>query len=156
MLNEIEREKRRAEHLLYVSLKYAKTCDVILNLIERWKHMIEICIDMLLKIAKKRKMIKIIPTALKIREELVMELFKEDIVQQTIKLYRFYRRVPDMEKIKEHEFRKNVVLRLIDLETSKETEVDMDKLKEWHAVMDSFLKFIRNIGKKYKIKSEEG
>ena len=26
-------------------MKYTKTCDVMLNLIERWKSMIELCID---------------------------------------------------------------------------------------------------------------
>ncbi len=155
MLNEIEREKRRADHLLYVSLKYTKTCDVILNLMERWQHMIWICIDLLLKVAKKKKMIKQIPSALKVREDLVMKLFKDELIQKTIRLYKFYRRVPEMEKMKEHEFRKNVALRIIDNEIGKELEINMDKLKEWNILIESFIKFIRHIGKQYRIKGEE-
>src|SRR3989338_3770991 len=37
MWQKVEKEKRIADHLLYVSLKYTKTGDVILNLIERWR-----------------------------------------------------------------------------------------------------------------------
>ena len=42
-------EKISADHLLYVSLKYTKTCDVILNLIQRWRKMIETAIDEILE-----------------------------------------------------------------------------------------------------------
>ena len=39
-MEEIIQEKISADHLLYVSLKYTKTCDVVLNLILRWRRMI--------------------------------------------------------------------------------------------------------------------
>ena len=61
MLEEIIKEKISADHLLYVSLKYTKTCDVILNLIYRWRIMIERSIDAMLKHAKKKKLIKSFP-----------------------------------------------------------------------------------------------
>ena len=35
MIEELIKEKTSADHLLYVSLKYTKTCDVILNLLAR-------------------------------------------------------------------------------------------------------------------------
>ena len=54
-------EKISADHLLYVSLKYTKTCDVIKNLLLRWLKMIEISIEQILKQAKKKKKIKAIP-----------------------------------------------------------------------------------------------
>lgn len=153
MLNEIEREKKRAEHLLYVSLKYTKTCDVILNLMERWQHMIEVCIEMLLQVAKKKKILKQIPSAPKLREEQTMRLFKDEVIQKTIRLYGFFRRVPALDKIKEHEFRKNVALRVIDF--GREIEINMDKLKEWNELLENFIKFIRKTGKLHKIKVEE-
>ena len=56
-MEEIIQEKISADHLLYVSLKYTKTCDVIINLLLRWKKMIETSIDEILKRAKKKKKI---------------------------------------------------------------------------------------------------
>ncbi len=61
MISEIIKEKTSADHLLYVSLKYTKTCDVILNLIARWKSMIELSFDALLEKAKKKKKIPAMP-----------------------------------------------------------------------------------------------
>ena len=54
----IIKEKISADHLLYVSLKYTKTCDVIINLLSRWKNMIEKGMDRLVEKAKKAKKTK--------------------------------------------------------------------------------------------------
>ena len=60
-MEDIIQEKISADHLLYVSLKYTKTCDVIINLILRWRKMIETSIDAILEKAKKKKKISTIP-----------------------------------------------------------------------------------------------
>lgn len=54
-MEKIIKEKISADHLLYVSLKYTKTCDVIINLLLRWKIMIELATDKLIERAKKEK-----------------------------------------------------------------------------------------------------
>ena len=48
-MEKIIKEKISADHLLYVSLKYTKTCDVIINLLYRWKIMIEFAIEKLIE-----------------------------------------------------------------------------------------------------------
>ena len=77
MLEKIMKEKISADHLLYVSLKYTKTCDVILNLIRRWAVMIDDSILGLLEQLKKKKKIKTIPAAPRQKTELVKEQFKK-------------------------------------------------------------------------------
>ena len=58
------KEKISADHLLYVSLKYTKTCDVILNLLLRWKIMVDNSLDLLiLKAGKKWKPVSPAPRA---------------------------------------------------------------------------------------------
>ena len=47
-LEKIIKEKISADHLMYVSMKYTKTCDVMINLLKRWKIMIDYSIDGLL------------------------------------------------------------------------------------------------------------
>ncbi|MEM2956323.1 MAG: hypothetical protein QW041_02000 [Candidatus Pacearchaeota archaeon] len=140
-MHQIENEMKAAQHLLYVSLKYTKTGDVILNLMHRWRLMIEHAIDMMLEKAKKKKLIKEIPTAPKLKATLLAQLLKkEPIVIETLELYSFFRRVDTLEHIKEHEFRKNVALRIID---EKEVVIDLEKLKEWQALLENFIKFVR-------------
>lgn len=145
MWNEIEQEKRIAEHLFYVSLKYAKTTDVILNLITRWESMLNKCVELLLKRAKKEKEIKEIPIAPKARELAVREIYGDDIIQKVMDLYSLFRKIPELEKVREHEFRKNVALRILNTTTGKEIEVNMEKLKEWNILLENFISYVRHI-----------
>ena len=55
MIEDIIKEKISADHLMYVSLKYTKTCDVIINLLLRWKIMIEKSMEVLIEDAQKKK-----------------------------------------------------------------------------------------------------
>lgn len=144
MLKEIEEEKKRAHHLLHVSLKYTKTGDVILNLIEHWKKLIELCIEELLKKAKKSKAIKEIPTAPKARELMIREIYKDELITRVMDVYSFFRKLPFLEKVAEHEFRKNVALRVIDNE--KETLLNIEKLKELDLLIcKDFIDYLRHI-----------
>jgi len=147
MWHEIEQEKRIAEHLFYVSLKYAKTADVILNLISRWESMLDKCMELMLRKAKKKREIKDIPIAPKARELIIREVYGDEIIQKTMDLYALFRKIPEMEKIREHEFRKNVALRVINPVNNKEVEISMDKLKEWNALLENFITYVRHIEK---------
>ena len=52
--------------------------------------------------------------------------------------------------MKEHEFRKNVTLRII--EYGREIEINMDKLKEWNILLESFIKYVRHLSKTHRIR----
>lgn len=138
----IEKEWNAAQHLLFVSLKYTKTGDVMLNLIQRWQHMVEAASEELLTKAKKKKLIKEIPATPKEKVDILQKLFKkEKVVMDTLILYSFFRRIPALQQVKEHEFRKNVALRIID---QQEIVIDMEKLKEWALLLENFKKFVRS------------
>jgi len=140
-MQRIEDEMKAARHLLYVSLKYTKTGDVILNLMYRWRQMIENAVNIMLEKAKKKKLIKEIPVAPKLKVTLLAQLLKkEPMVIETLHLYSFFRRIDTLEHFKEHEFRKNVALRVID---DTEINIDIEKLKEWQALLENFIKFVR-------------
>lgn len=144
MWSEIEEELKRADHLFYVSLKYTKTGDVILNLLQRWERVLELCMELLLREAKKRKRIKEIPSAPKARELAVRQLYEDELIAKVMDFYAFLRALPGYEKIRENEFRKNVALRVIGV--GKEVRIDMEKLKEWRElVCESFVKLVRHI-----------
>lgn len=140
-LERIMKEKTSADHLLYVSMKYTKTCDVMLNLIERWKSMMDQCIDALLNKIKKKKIITALPTAPKMKVVTLRSAFKkEEIVLKTLEIYEFFKKIPDLEKTRESEFRKHVCLTVLN---GKETRIDMDKLKEYAELIENFIKFVR-------------
>ena len=142
MLEQIIKEKTSADHLLYVSLKYTKTCDVILNLIKRWTIMVGFCIDSLLVQAKKMKKVSAIPAAPRQKTELAKKVFKSSPeITQAIELHEFFKRTENLTKLREHEFRKNV--RLVVNDGGKEVIIDLEKLKEYSRIIDLFIDYTK-------------
>jgi hypothetical protein len=142
MLEKIVKEKISADHLLYVSLKYTKTCDVIINLLKRWTVMINDSVDGLLEQLKKRKKIKSIPGAPRQRMELIKQQFKKTPeVMNAMQLYEFFKKVDNLKTIRESEFRKDVRLKVYD--GVNETIINLDKLKEYAAILESFISYVK-------------
>lgn len=144
MLEKIMKEKISADHLLYVSLKYTKTCDVIINLIRRWTIMMDDCVDALLESLKKKKKIKIIPDAPRQKIEIIKkELRKIPEVMKAIEIYELFKKVDNLRAVRESEFRKDVRLKIY--EGEKETIINLDKLKEYSAILESFISYVKQI-----------
>ncbi len=127
-MEDIIQEKISADHLLYVSLKYTKTCDVIMNLIIRWRKMIETSIDAILTHAKKKKKLSAIPASPVKKIEEIRKLFKkEKNFQEVIDLYEMFRKIEELRIERIGEFRKNVTLKV--LYRGKEININLEQLK---------------------------
>ncbi len=144
MISEIIKEKTSADHLLYVSLKYTKTCDVILNLLARWKSLIEISFDALLENGVEAGKIPAMPSTPKERIEYMKKYFSDNPgIQGIVPLYIFFKRVPDLPKSREGEFRKNINLK-IKLPTS-EVHINMLQLEEYSETVEAFVNEVKKI-----------
>jgi len=138
------KEKISADHLLYVSLKYTKTCDVIINLIKRWTIMIDDCVDALLLQLKKKKKISSIPAAPRQKIEIIKrELKKSPEVIKTMEIYEFFKRFDSLRTVREGEFRKDVCLKIY--EQNKETIINLEKLKEYSSILESFISYVKQL-----------
>ncbi len=141
MIEKIIKEKISADHLLYVSLKYTKTCDVIINLLSRWTVMISDSVQGLLEQLKKKKKIKSIPAAPRQKIELAKKEFKKvPEVIKALELYEFFRKIENLRTVRESEFRKDVRLKVYN---GQETIINLDKLKEYSANLESFISYVK-------------
>jgi hypothetical protein len=137
-MEEIIQEKISADHLLYVSLKYTKTCDVIQNLIIRWRRMIEVSIEHILEYSKIKKKISTIPTSPLERLTAVRKIMKNDKnFLETLDLYEMFRKIEDLRKERIGEFRKNVTLRVYYL--GKEVNINLEQLKIYAEMLEKFI-----------------
>jgi len=137
-MEEIIQEKISADHLLYVSLKYTKTCDVILNLLLRWRKMIETSMNEILKHAKKKKKISSVSTNVVGKIEQIRKLFKKDKeFLKVIDMYEMLRKVEDLRKERIGEFRKNVTLKIF--YKGKEINVNLEQLKIYAELLEKFI-----------------
>ena len=138
MIEELIKEKTSADHLMYVSLKYTKTCDVILNLLARWKSLIELSFDAILEKSVEIGKVPVMPATPKERIEFIRKYYKKNVeIQAVVPLYIFFKRVPDLNKTREGEFRKNVNLKVI--EPGRVTEINLEKLSEYYDIVEKFM-----------------
>jgi len=137
-MEDIIQEKISADHLLYVSLKYTKTCDVILNLLLRWRKMIETSINEMLKHAKKKKKISSVSLNIVGKIEQIRKLIKKDKdFLKVIDMYEMLRKVEDLRKERIGEFRKNVTLKIF--YRGKEINVNLEQLKVYAELLEKFI-----------------
>ena len=141
-MEKIIKEKISADHLLYVSLKYTKTCDVIINLLLRWKNMIELSLDQLVEKAKKKKKWRPIPDAPRAKLVQLKKIYsKDELVSEVLELYELFRDVDGCDKVRENEFRKGVNLKIT--YKGDVIDVDMDKLKEYADLLEKFISSLK-------------
>ena len=130
------KELSRADHTLYVSLKYTRTVDVIKNLIEQLFNTIDGIIDELLDYAVEKKMIFEKPDNLGTRGDLVKGIFKDDKINEMVDFSRFLKQLNRSEYKSDQEYRRHVTMIAltdngpvnVDIDTSKSY---FDKIKEW-------------------------
>jgi hypothetical protein len=141
-LYEAKDELKRVDHQIYVSLKYTRTVDVLMNCIGRMIDAYNCLINSLLKYVVEKKIRKeeYIPITPLERGELTKELFKDEIVQKNMEMYFLLRKIHKTNPKKEQEFRRHVTLRtIID---DKETSVDIDKATEYYNMLKEFYEWI--------------
>jgi phenylalanyl-tRNA synthetase alpha subunit len=137
-MERIIQEKISADHLLYVSLKYTKTCDVIMNLLIRWSNMIQESIEEILEHAKKNKKISEVESSPIGKIEQIKKLFKKDKeFLKVIEMYEMFRKIRDLRKERIGEFRKNVTLKVF--YKGKEVNVNLEKLKIYAEELEKFI-----------------
>jgi hypothetical protein len=141
-MERIIKEKISADHLLYVSLKYTKTCDVIINLLLRWKIMIEMAMDLLVEKAKKAKKWKSVPDAPRAKLVQLKKIYgKDSVISETLDLYELFRDIEDLDKVRENEFRKGVNLKV--KYKGEEINIDLEKLKEYSDLLERFISALK-------------
>jgi hypothetical protein len=131
LLKDAKEELKRVDHLIYVSLKYTRTCDVIHNVIERLISSFDFVIDALLKKAQDEKKIMVIPNAPKLKCELLEQLYDGDEkVIAAVKEYLFFRVLSRSEYGRESEYRRHVAM-VLEIE-GKTYKIDIDIVTEYY------------------------
>lgn len=130
-------ELKRADHLLYVSLKYTRTVDVFKSLIQRIINCQEFCIEALLKYMKEKKKITSIPHSPVAKANQLKKLFPDDpLITETIALFLLLRKINKAEYTKAKEFRRHVNMTIV---IDKEVmEVNIDKMYEYFEITKNF------------------
>lgn len=134
-------EIKRADHLVYVTLKYTRTCDVIKSIVKRLIAAFDYSFLELLEFLKEKKKIREIPASSKERVDIVLKNFKEDI-DDYIKLYDALKLIDAAEYSKKEEYRKHVTL--IAHLSKGDIDVDIPTVTDYFQKTKEFVNIVNN------------
>ena len=103
-------ELKRADHLIFVSLKYTRTVDVLKSIIERLINAINLSFNTLLLHSKKQKKIKEIPTAPIAIAEAIKVYYAMKPYTDYVEFYYLLRRLSKAQFGRASEYRRNVTM----------------------------------------------
>ena len=143
-LHNAEEELKRADHLVFVSLKYTRTVDIIKNIIERLANAYYSCMEALLLMAKEKGKLKDIPVPPIARAELVKEIYADDHTLRTyMELYVILRKLRKAKFIRLREHRRHVTM--VATLDEEDVEVDIDIITEYFHKTAQLVEYIRSL-----------
>ncbi len=141
LVQDSKEELKRVDHLIYVTLKYTRTVDVLLSIIERMINAYELAVDALLNNAKEKGEIKNVPDIPIEKAELVKKLYDNKLVKENIDTYLTFRRLRRVKNYeKSNEYRRHVTMRAI--VNGQIVEVNIDSITERYHIIKKLIEFI--------------
>lgn len=136
-LHNVKNELRRADHLIFVSLKYTRTVDVLRSVINRLINALDIMIDMSLLQLKEQGKIDELPKLPGVKCEVLKKHFsKKEKAMECIDFYLLLRKIMRSKFSKSNEFRRHVTMTVIltDNKTGEEEKmhIEIDEVKEFY------------------------
>jgi len=133
-------ELKRVDHLIFVTLKYTRTVDIIRNVLQRLVSAMDCqVIDVIEPFRLKYKLTTILTVQL-IRCRKLEELFpKNKEVLDIIDFYYRLRKIIQSDYKKKEEYRKNVAL------VTEKEEIDIEKLKGYAEKTKKYIYYLKEL-----------
>ncbi len=139
-LLESREELKRLEHIIYVSLKYTRTVDVLINALNRMVSTFDLIIEAFLEKAKEENLIQSLPKSPALRATTVTDIYPDDKeLQKYLTFYAFLRTILKLPYSKREEYRRHVTL-IVQLEKST-AEINIDNLVNCEKFIHEFYKY---------------
>jgi hypothetical protein len=140
LIENAKEELKRIDHLIYVTLKYTRTVDVFLSIIERMINAYEFIVDALLEDLKKEETIKDIPEIPVGKAELVSQHIKTKKIKEHITKYLLFRKLRRAPYDKDNEFRRHVTMTAE--VNSNIVKVTIDSITEDFQSLKAFIEYL--------------
>ncbi len=139
-------EWKRVDHMIYVSLKYSRTVDVILNILTRMVEGYSFIVDSLLKHAKQQGLWDgdLGGSAIEKARKVKRIYNNDELIQENMELYLLLRKLLRAKNIeRENEYRRHVTMKtIID---GREEIVNIDIITNYYLFQRDFLKKVEKM-----------
>ncbi len=143
-LEEAYEELKRVDHLIYVSLKYTRTTDVLKSVIERMITTCECMLNTIGEHAKKTGKVKVLPLQPGMKCKELKKIYPDDsMLQEFFEFYLLLKTVIKAEYAAVNEYRRHVTL-IAQLEEG-EYHIHIDKVTEFYKGMKKHFDHIKTM-----------
>ena len=142
-LNDIKSEVKRIDHLIYVSLKYTRTVDVLLNIINRMIDAYDFIMEALLKHALEKKLILEMPLSPRERGDLIIDTFEDELIRDNIGLYFLLRKLYKSNPARENEYRRPVAM--VSYIDNRKEIVNIDIISQYYEFQRNFVDYVTSL-----------
>ncbi len=136
-------ELKRVDHLIYVSLKYTRTVDVIKNIVERLISTHDNVWDELLDRAERSRKILSIPTSPAMKCAQLRKISTDEQLLAEIEFYLLLRQINKAEYTSQQEFRRHVTMHAV-LLNGDNIAINIDVITEYYNKTKAFMEYVRS------------
>ncbi|MBI2102977.1 hypothetical protein HYT55_04005 [Candidatus Woesearchaeota archaeon] len=139
-LFEAKEELKRLEHIIYVSLKYTRTGDVLINALNRLVGTFDMIMEAFLEKAREEGRLDALPKSPGLRVTKMRELYPEDKeISRYLEFYTFIRNLLKSPHLRRQEYRRHVGL-IVELNHAT-AEINIDNLVNCEKFIHQFFRY---------------
>lgn len=143
-MDEAKEELKRADHLIFVSLKYTRTCDVIKHVVDRLINCIDFTFTSLLEHLKEQGKVEEVPTAPIPKANLVKQIFPDDeFIPEFADFFIRLRKISKADFTRACEFRRHVTMTVVVEEEI--IKIDIDIITDFFKRTKEFFAHVQDI-----------
>jgi len=139
-IEDARNELKRADHQIFVSLKYTRTADVLKNILERFVSCFDHVIEALLLRKEQLGEIFEIPPSPVAKVNEIRKIYQDEFLLRMMDRYITYRKLMKSSYRAINEYRRHVAM--ISNIDGQEVEVNIDNISEYYQEMKEFMKYI--------------
>lgn len=141
--DEATEELKRVDHQIYVSLKYTRTVDVLLNILVRMIDAYDHMLDGLLILAKEKKGLIDMPTSPIKKAETIKKIYTDTKIHENLDLYFLLKKIVKTAPQRANEYRRHVTL--ITFIDGKEEIINIDIITKYYHFQKEFLQYLEQM-----------
>ncbi len=132
-LENAKEELKRIDHLIYVTLKYTRTVDVLRSVIERMVNSYEFIVNALVKKSLEENEDEEVPNNPIAKANHVLSNYTSKTITENVKRYLLFRKLKRVKYDKKNEFRRHVTM--MSVVDDEKIDINIDNITEdFHAL----------------------
>ncbi len=140
----VVQEMKRIDHIIFVTLKYTRTVDVLKSIILRMIAAFDYMIDLILEMYKKKGELDSVPTSPGLKVDQLRKLSEDDKITEMLDFYLTLRRVSRSEYETINEYKRHVGM-VVQNPDGSEITINIDNVTEYYYSIKEYLDYVRNL-----------